>query len=325
MRWIVVLTALISAGSAAHPIEPDEVPLSDEATGLIRGMTLLLLPEVYSDDDNWGRTKRIQSGLNVELDGLRLDTSRRWKNVSHGTWRRVDATLIKPQEFFQLQLSRLSDNRTADRNSVLLPNSKSSLLPNDPAQRTDSALPTTPGVLLIPADASADGVTDTHRDISTQNADGGSASSAPRYRIRGSLRLFARGSQQQWNRGIKLYSVSADLVADIALTADVEFQTDIVEREGKTRLRVLPEILNARIQLTSFHVDRLAGLGGEAARAIGEAFESLVAQRVRKENARLAKRVNEKIRKRPEKFEVPAGFLGIFGTQKLSAAEPDAK
>ena len=84
-----------------------ETPLTPEATQFLRGMALVLLPETYSDDDDWGKEKRIQSGLNIERDGLKIHTSRRWKNVNHGTWRRVDAKLIDPEERFKLAVSLL--------------------------------------------------------------------------------------------------------------------------------------------------------------------------------------------------------------------------
>ena len=60
-------------------VEPSETPMSPQAVQFVRGMALMLLPETYSDDDDWGNQKRIQSGLNVRMDGLRLYTSRRWK------------------------------------------------------------------------------------------------------------------------------------------------------------------------------------------------------------------------------------------------------
>ena len=84
--------------------DEQERPFTPEATQFVKGMVLLLLPQTYTDDDDWGRQKKIQSGLNVDLDGLKVKTSRRWKDVNHGTWQRVDATLVDPREHFDLKI-----------------------------------------------------------------------------------------------------------------------------------------------------------------------------------------------------------------------------
>jgi hypothetical protein len=91
------------------------VPLTDDAAALLRGMIMLLIPETYTDDNDWGTTQRIQSGLNLRLDGARLRTSRRWKDINHGTWKRAEIQLLDPQEKFDLQVALLP---TDDRNST---------------------------------------------------------------------------------------------------------------------------------------------------------------------------------------------------------------
>ena len=103
----------LTAVPESNQLQP--VPLTDEAVALLRSMIMLLVPETYTEDDDWGTTQQIQSGLNLRLDGTRLRTSRRWKDVNHGTWKRAEIQLLDPQEKFDLQVALLP---TDDRNST---------------------------------------------------------------------------------------------------------------------------------------------------------------------------------------------------------------
>lgn len=226
-----------------------EEPLAPAATMFVKGMALVLLPETYTDDDDWGGTKKIQSGLNVKLNGLKLDTSRRWKDVKHGTWQRVDATLVDPKQHFGLSIS---------------------LLPK------------------------------VERGV-------------PRYRVRAKLRLRATGRQQRWNFGAKLYSLSSDIVADVAFTADLHFRTEVVKSDGSSKLRVLPHIENASAYLDGFSLRSVGHSKGGAVREFGKVIESIIKRSIKKKNAKLATKINGKIKKKPERFEIPAGILAVFG------------
>lgn len=234
-----------------------EAPLSPEAVHFIKGMALMLLPETYSDDDDWGNQKRIQSGLNVKMDGFRLDTSRRWKEVNHGTWQRIDATLVDPQQHFQLSIS---------------------LLPK------------------------------IERGV-------------PRYRVSAKLRLRAVGRQQRWNHGVRLYSVSADIVADVAFTADVQFRSDVVKTDSGSKLRVLPHLETATARLDGFSLRSVSHAKGGAVREFGNLVEGLLQSAVKKKSQKLPTKVNARIQKKPEKFEIPAGILAVFGASPSVESE----
>ncbi|MEQ9409030.1 MAG: hypothetical protein RIK87_14940 [Fuerstiella sp.] len=237
----------VAVAVSAGPTQ--ETPLSPAAVQFIRGMALLLLPDTYTDDDDWGTETRIQSGLNVRMDGLKVQTSRRWKQVRHGTWRRVDASLISPEDHFQLQVS---------------------LLP-----RQDRGV--------------------------------------PRYHVHASMRLRATVRQQRWNLGIKLYSISADVLADVTFDADLHFRSEVTRSEEGGKLRVLPHIERADVRLQGFSLRRISHLKGGPVREFGHTMDWMIERAVRKKGDKLADKVNIKVAKKPERFEIPAGVLAIFG------------
>ena len=244
----------VSAEDAGVPTRP--VPLSADATEFLRATILLLAPRTTVDEDGWGRKKRIQSGLNIRLDGLQLRTSRRWKEVNHGTWNRVEVLLEDPGQRFTLQVE---------------------IVP-----QKDSAL------------------------------------SMHRIHAGGRVRLRAR--QQRWQNGIKLYSASAEGLADVAMTADVRLQEEVVSHDDTSRLRVLPHIESAAVRLTGFQIRRVGHAKGSLVRESSRTFESLARRLVARESDKLATRLNEKIRKKPERFEIP---LGIFALLAGTPAETE--
>ncbi len=92
-----------------QPPNRERKELPEEGQQFIRSIALLLIPTEFDDEDGWGDEKRIQSGLNVGFEDGRLETSRRWKNVNHGTWLRGSGELVEPEKFFKIKVTQLPD------------------------------------------------------------------------------------------------------------------------------------------------------------------------------------------------------------------------
>lgn len=235
--------------------------LTPAATEFIKGLALILLPPKFTDDDDWGNTKRIQSGLNMKLDGFELKTSRRWKDVRHGLWRRVDATLIDPIKFFDLQI-------------WLLP-------------KTDD--------------------------------------NQPRYRISASLRIAVTVRQQQWNRGLKVYSVSSDILTDVSVDTVIDFRSKLVEVEQKKRLQILPHIQSANVRVDRFLIRRISHAKGGAVKEFGSIFEGLVRKVVEKKSQKLPQKINSKIEKKADRFQFSGTMLSVFGIEAKTEVDDKTK
>lgn len=234
--------------------------LTPPATEFIKGLALILLPPTFTDDDDWGNTKRIQSGLNMKMDGLELKTSRRWKEVNHGLWRRVDATLIDPLKFFDLQIWLLP--QTEDKQ--------------------------------------------------------------PRYRISASLRIAVTVRQQQWNRGLKVYSVSSDILTDVSIDTVIDFRSKLVEVETEKRLQVLPHMQSANVRVDRFLIRRISHAKGGAVKEFGGVFERLVQKVVEKKSRKLPHKINSKIEKKADRFQISGTMLSIFGIEAKTEAVKEA-
>ncbi len=217
-------------------------------------MALILLPPTYSDDDDWGSTKKIQSGLNMKLDGLELKTSRRWKDVNHGLWKRVGAKLVDPDKFFDLQIW---------------------LLPQEKAGQ-------------------------------------------PRYHITAKLRLAVTVRQQRWTRGVKVYSVSSDILTDVSIDTVMDFRSKLVEVETKKRLQVLPYVQTADVRVDRFSVRRISHAKGGVVREFGNALEGVVQKVVARKSGKLSQKINAKIEKKADRFQVSVDMLRFLGFEANS-------
>jgi hypothetical protein len=102
------------------PPQPFLAPRADQSSPggldqLARVILLANLPRNYENSKNWGLTKPRWDGLHVHLDGGRITTKRRWKEVNHGTWTQYRAWLVDPEQQLHLQSNNL---RTTDDQRV---------------------------------------------------------------------------------------------------------------------------------------------------------------------------------------------------------------
>ncbi len=249
----------VACGRQNAPPAGQSVLLSPEATKFLRATILFLVPKSIIDEDDWGRTKRIQSGLNVRFDGAQLRTSRRWKDVKHGEWERAEVTLLDPKERFDLHVE------------------------------------------LIPQE-----------DTSTSV-----------YHIHGKVRLHVEGRQQRWANGAKLYSMSGEAVADVAFSSVIQLKRKVVTFEDESRLRILPSIQSATLRLTGFRLQQVGHIKGTMATEFGHCLKSVVKRMVAHKSDKLAAKINAKIRKKPERFEIPLGVFAVLTGSADDQSRPE--
>ena len=94
---------------AASPAElgPSDSELQ-ELSRWVRWFALRNLPPNIEDNRKWGRQKKVYDGVDMNWDGLRLDTKRRWKMVDHGTWARYFIEFIEPAQKLEIRVLSLN-------------------------------------------------------------------------------------------------------------------------------------------------------------------------------------------------------------------------
>jgi len=78
-----------------------------ELSQWIRWLALMNLPPSIEDNRHWDLKRDVYDGFDLKLDGLRIDTKRKWKSVRHGTWSRYQIDFVDPANQLDIAVQRL--------------------------------------------------------------------------------------------------------------------------------------------------------------------------------------------------------------------------
>lgn len=124
-RW--QLAAVIALGLAtaatAQPASPAESRSADQdareyealahaLADIVRGA----IPRNYERGEDWGRQKRITTGIRID----NLELTRRKKEVNHGVWKRYRVELVNPNEELQVRVENLRSLRSGTAGLTLV-------------------------------------------------------------------------------------------------------------------------------------------------------------------------------------------------------------
>ena len=112
--WICLIASSVCVAAIATPLRSAEPPIvekpasvaipnltSEEAKATLQWAVYLIqanLPPQHMGKKNWGATKRLYTGLDVDLDGLKLKTHRKFREVRHGKWLQYTIDLKDPND-----------------------------------------------------------------------------------------------------------------------------------------------------------------------------------------------------------------------------------
>jgi hypothetical protein len=79
----------------------------DALASLLAGLVTDAIPREYEKKQDWGRTKRITTGLRADGNGLDFRIHRRKTQVNHGTWKHYKVRLVNPDEHLEVRIENL--------------------------------------------------------------------------------------------------------------------------------------------------------------------------------------------------------------------------
>jgi hypothetical protein len=113
-------------------------------------------------------------------------------------------------------------------------------------------------------------------------------------------RLRAFGRHSQWERGVQLYSVSADATAGVRLSAQVEVGVQLDPSRLPPDVVLRPRVTSARLELLDFRLERVSDLSGPVVRSLSGTVEKLVEERIAQKREKLVEKLNRSLAKREE-------------------------
>jgi len=118
-----------------------------------------------------------------------------------------------------------------------------------------------------------------------------------RFDLRMAARMRLYGRLQEWYRGIRLFSISADAWSDVELALKCELSTSLDSTKLPPDVLIRPNITSAELKLVQFKLQRLSKADGPIVREFGDGLEDILRKNLRDKNERLVGKLNRQIEK----------------------------
>lgn len=119
------------------------------------------------------------------------------------------------------------------------------------------------------------------------------------------LRFDAR--QAKWQKGLQLYSLSAEGHGKIRLVVSCEVATEVDITQFPPQLEFTPIVNSADIIVDEFRIDRVSKLGGEFAQQVTRAARKILDDEVAEKEIELVQKINTKLAEHQEDFRLSVG------------------
>lgn len=253
------------------------------------------VPDRFDGDDDWGKTKSLWAGVKVRREGWKLKTNRRHKEVRHGRWVRYDVTL---PELTELQRPISTAESTLHPPSGRVEQSEGRaehdlLAPANPGRFSALAWPSTLplGALGTLAQSPL-----TIRSVVPSTTPAGNPGWLVDAVVRTPAKFHIR--LERWNLGMQAFSISVDGTMDVNLDCQFVMGMSADYSEVPPAIQLDVNVEQANMRMDRFNVERISKLGGDAAEELGNlAEDTLIRLWLKKENTRLADRLNDAIAK----------------------------
>lgn len=116
------------------------------------------------------------------------------------------------------------------------------------------------------------------------------------------VNAYARFSE--WNRGVRLLSISLDADADVILDLDCTLDVDFVATRFPPDVILKPKVDDASLNVRRFRVNRVSHFDGPVARELGDSLKKMVVKKVNEKRPKLVAKINRQIAKNEDKLRL---------------------
>jgi hypothetical protein len=118
--------------------------------------------------------------------------------------------------------------------------------------------------------------------------------------------IHATAQWVEWNRGVRLWSVTAAANADVRLWVDCRLGVKMDVGHFPPDLVLQPEVVDGDLQILSFDVERIGAFDGPLVRELGQAMQGLVREKIEEKRPQLIAKVNRQLAKHQEDLRLSA-------------------
>ncbi len=122
-------------------------------------------------------------------------------------------------------------------------------------------------------------------------------------------KLHVLGRLQEWNRGVRLVSMSAEAEADVSVNIGMFISTSLNPKKFPPDVIIKPQAENAKVAMASFELKRLSNASGPVVRELGDALEHIVHKKIADENEKLVEKLNKAFEKKEDDLRLSLSDL----------------
>ncbi len=128
-------------------------------------------------------------------------------------------------------------------------------------------------------------------------------------------RLATYGRMQEWRRGVRLLSISANALADVELRLDCRMTSQLDASHLPPDILLQPQVVAASIRLKQFELERLSKADGPVVRELGDGIEKMIRKKLHETDKKLVDKINRQIKKHEGDLRISFRDIsaGLFG------------
>ena len=126
-------------------------------------------------------------------------------------------------------------------------------------------------------------------------------------------KLDVYGRLQEWKRGVRLFSISADAVADVELNLDCRLTTKLDTSKLPPDILMQPKVLDAKAKLVQLELERLSKANGPLVHEFGDGLEKILRKKLVEKNEKLTAKINRQIKKNEDDMRISLRDMLSFG------------
>ncbi|MDX1945485.1 MAG: hypothetical protein SFU86_08750 [Pirellulaceae bacterium] len=255
-----LLLALLAMAPPLSAGEPTPAPVPDESSFVpspafqdwLTELAREQMPHQYEKRRNWGHTRRVASGLSIQLDDGQLKTHRQFREANDGRWTMYRVELIDPDERFAVRVLRVEE-------------------------RMD-------GLVGLDVEAVA--------------------------------RVHVLGKQALWERGVQIFSLSAEADASVRLSAHADVALQLNPTKFPPDVSLKPTITAAQLDILDFDLRRVGLADGPVVRSFSDSAREMLEDKLTEDNAQLVEKLNKSLAKHEGKLKLSLAELLQTGVLK---------
>lgn len=134
--------------------------------------------------------------------------------------------------------------------------------------------------------------------------------------------LHVTGEIAQWERGVKLGSLSSEADAIVRFRGGIDLGVEFDTKQFPPDVVLRPQVTEAHVELAAFRLRRVGQLEGPLMKPLGQGLREVLEEKLEDTNATLVAKLNRQIAKKQDKLRLSAAdwWRRKFGADATAAA-----